>query len=32
MKYTDKYAELIIPWLLTSGIKIVYHYRFFNSK
>ena len=24
MKYTDKYAELIIPWLLTSGLKIVF--------
>jgi small-conductance mechanosensitive channel len=24
MKYTDEYAELIIPWLLTSGIKIVF--------
>jgi small conductance mechanosensitive channel len=23
MKYTDAYA-LIIPWLLTSGIKIVF--------
>lgn len=23
-KYTDKYAELIIPWLLTSGLKIVF--------
>jgi small conductance mechanosensitive channel len=23
MKYTDNYAELIIPWLLTSGLKIV---------
>jgi len=24
MKYTDKYAEFIIPWLLTSGLKIVF--------
>jgi small conductance mechanosensitive channel len=24
MKYTDAYAALIIPWLLTSGIKIVF--------
>lgn len=24
MKYTDKYAELIIPWLLSSGLKIVF--------
>jgi small conductance mechanosensitive channel len=23
-KYTDKYAELIIPWLLTSGLKIIF--------
>lgn len=24
IKYTDKYAEFIIPWLLTSGLKIVF--------
>jgi small conductance mechanosensitive channel len=24
MKYTDQYAELIIPWLLTSGLKVVF--------
>lgn len=24
MKYIDKYAEFIIPWLLTSGVKIVF--------
>ena len=24
LKYTDKYAEFIIPWLLTSGLKIVF--------
>jgi small conductance mechanosensitive channel len=23
MKYTDEYAKLIIPWLLTSGLKVV---------
>lgn len=23
-KYFDKYAELIIPWVLTSGIKIIF--------
>ena len=23
-KYIDKYAELIIPWVLTSGIKIIF--------
>jgi small conductance mechanosensitive channel len=24
LKYTEEYAELIIPWLLTSGLKIVF--------
>jgi small conductance mechanosensitive channel len=23
-KYLDKYAELVIPWLLTNGIKIIF--------
>ncbi|MFT5251317.1 MAG: small-conductance mechanosensitive channel [Flavobacteriales bacterium] len=23
-KYVDKYAELVIPWILTSGVKIVF--------
>jgi small conductance mechanosensitive channel len=23
-KYTDKYAELVIPWLLTNGLKVIF--------
>ena len=23
-KYLDKYAELVIPWLLTNGVKIIF--------
>jgi small conductance mechanosensitive channel len=23
-KYVDKYAELVIPWVLTSGVKIIF--------
>lgn len=24
LKYTEEYAELVIPWLLTSGLKIIF--------
>ena len=23
-KYIEKYSELIIPWLLTSGVKVIF--------